>query len=248
MLTEKRQQMILDLLERKQVVTIHEMAAATGASESTIRRDLDRLEARHMLQRVHGGAKRLRRIGTEPSLAEKTEKNRKAKIAIARAASSRVREGMNIFLDAGTTTLQMAPFLKGKQVTIVTNNLPLVSVLAEDGHQVYVPAGKVKARTRALVGAETVKSLSVFRFDLSFLGMNGISVAYGMTTPDPEEAAVKKTALDLSQKTYVLADGGKFGEIAFSRVCALSEALLITDETARITAEMRQQTQIEVVK
>lgn len=250
LLTEKRHGIILSLLKQRQAVTIHEFVEAVNASESTIRRDLAQLEAENKLKRVHGGAQLIKHTLSEPTITQKSQQFLDEKTMIAKYAANLIDDGDRIYLDAGTTTLQMAEYLKGKNVIVVTNGLSLINKLLESGINTYLIAGNVKTRTRALIGSEAVQSLQSFRFDKSFIGINGIHEHYGFTTPDPEEAFVKKSAIALSQQSCVLADHSKFGEVAFSKVGTVEDAMIITDGKSdeSMIGNMKTQTRIEVVK
>ena len=230
MLTNERHAIILSLLAEKQTVKIQELVEATSTSESTIRRDLNDLEDLNKLERIHGGATIKERITKELSISDKSSKNLQEKIRLAKYAASFIEQGDCIFLDAGTTTLQMIPYLKHKEVIVVTNGLTHVDALVEHGIETYLTGGYVKSKTRALVGSQTIQSLQDYRFDSCFLGVNGFDLEYGYTTPDPEEAAVKRLASTLARKTYVVADHSKYNKVSFSNIMALDQAVLIVSD------------------
>ncbi|WP_208592110.1 DeoR/GlpR family DNA-binding transcription regulator [Gracilibacillus suaedae] len=249
MLTIERQEIILSLLREKDVVTVKEMCEVTNASESTIRRDLTELENLQYIKRVHGGASLLKKKREEPTLLEKSTINQQEKSVIARKAASFIEEGDSIYLDAGSSTMELIPFLKEKSVMVVTNGIPHVQLLIEYGIETYVISGKAKKGTAALVGTKAVDAIKEYRFDKCFLGINGIHPEQGLTTPDPEEASVKQTALSQSQSKYVLADPTKFGEVSFANVADLASVHIIT--TNGLSDEQQEtiskQTTLEVV-
>ncbi|WP_026105187.1 DeoR/GlpR family DNA-binding transcription regulator [Halalkalibacterium ligniniphilum] len=249
MLTVERQELILSMVKARKVVTIHELVEETGASESTIRRDLTELESANKLKRIHGGASALQRRSEEPTVAEKTVKNNYEKQLIAKQAADILEEGDCIFLDAGTTTFEMIPFLTNKKVVVVTNGLDSLSALIEHDIETYVLGGAVKRGTRAFVGRHAVQMLQTFRFDKAFIGTNGIGLEDGFTTPDPQEAFVKETAISLARESFVLADHTKFGETAFSHFASLDKATIITSaETDQSHLEKyKQRTTVKVV-
>lgn len=248
MLTNERHEMILDLLREKQTIKIQEIIELTNASESTIRRDLTDLENEQKLERIHGGATVLGRKFHEPSIMDKTTKNIQEKQNIANYAASLVQEGDCIFLDAGTTTLQMIPHLKDQKVIVVTNGLTHVEKLIEYGITTYLTGGYVKGKTGALVGPQTIDSIENYRFDKCFLGVNGFDATLGYTTPDPEEAAVKKTASAYAKDVYVLADATKYEAVSFSNVGSINMATLITSElTEKAFGVLNTKTIVKVV-
>ena len=227
MLTNERYELILNLLNEKKTVKIQELVDVTSASESTIRRDLNDLEDLNKLDRIHGGATISERITKELSISDKSSKNLQEKIQLATYAASFVQEGDCIFLDAGTTTMQMIPFLKNNKITVVTNGLTHVELLMENEITTYMTGGYIKSRTRALVGPQTIQTLGNYQFDKCFLGVNGFHLEIGYTTPDPEEAAVKMLASTLSRKTYVVADHSKYNNVSFAAIMPLNKAVLI---------------------
>ncbi|MCH1640918.1 DeoR/GlpR family DNA-binding transcription regulator [Paenibacillus timonensis] len=231
MLNEERYRRILRRLQEKGIVKLQELCTLLEASESTVRRDLADLEERGLLRRVHGGAALPAMSGgLEPGMAEKSAVNVPQKQKIAELASGLVRGGEAIYLDAGTTTLAMIPFLKGKSITVVTNGLPQMDALLEADIPSYLLGGLAKKSTKALVGSLALDNLDRFRFDRCFLGTNGVHPDAGYTTPDPEEAALKRRASELSSLTYMLADSSKIGNVAFTRIMGLEQATLIAEQ------------------
>ncbi|SFJ43006.1 transcriptional regulator, DeoR family [Halobacillus dabanensis] len=247
MLTPERQQLIIKTVKNDHTAKIKQLVEVTGASESTIRRDLDQLEEQGLLRRVHGGASIRNPASEELSMGEKITKYHKEKQAIAKFAASLVKDGDCIFIDAGSTTYEMIPFLKGKNIMVVTNGLSHLDALNENKVMTYVLGGLVKHQTGAVVGPGAIKNLQQYRFDQCFIGANGVTVEDGFTTPDPEEAAIKQTTLNLSRKRYILVDHSKFNEVAFLRFSDLSEAEIITNYQGKSMDDYLKKTNIKVV-
>lgn len=232
MLTEERYKLILERLQSHGVVKLQELVEAIGASESTIRRDLVDLESRHLLKRVHGGASLVNQRSQEPGMDEKTLKNIQEKDIIARLAAREIRDNECIYLDAGTTTLAMISYIEAENVTVVTNGLSHVEALVHQKIRSYLLGGMMKIHTKAVIGSIALQNMENFRFDKCFLGTNGVDPEMGYTTPDPEEALIKRRAHQLSAQTYVLADSSKLGEVTFAKLLDLNEAILITDSVS----------------
>jgi DeoR family fructose operon transcriptional repressor len=248
-LTNERHDMILDLLVEKQTIKMQDIVDATGASESTIRRDLTELENQHKLERVFGGATLSDRNSLEPSIVDKSTKNLQEKKRLAKFAASFIKEGDCIFLDAGSTTFQMIPHLKDKDIVVVTNGLTHIDTLNENGITTYLTGGLIKSRTAALVGSQTIQALQSYRFDKCFLGVNGFHENYGYTTPDPEEASIKKLASSLAKKTYVVADHTKHEKVSFTKILDLEEAVLLVDNLPQEAIEsLQKKTTVKVEK
>jgi len=230
MLTEERHQKILDLINEQQTVTLKELKDHLNVSESTVRRDLSKLEEEDRLVRVHGGAKRNMVLDYEPSINEKTFKNSQEKDSIAKYAASLVNKKDTIYLDAGTTTYKMIPYLKNKDITVITNGVQTANTLIDMAIETLLLGGKVKERTKAIIGSIALKQLEQYRFSKVFLGINGVDVEYGLTTPDSEEAVIKRTAMNLSNSVYFLADSSKFNKVSFCKVGDLEGQKIITDQ------------------
>ncbi len=247
-LTPERHHIILELLRRKHSVKIQEFAEKTNSSESTIRRDLSQLEKEKKLKRVHGGASIVQQKAQELSILEKSMINTNEKNIIAKYAANLINNGDCIYLDAGTTSYQMIPYIVSKKIKVVTNGFTHLDALLEKEIETYIIGGYVKNKTRALIGSGAIDSLSRYRFDKCFIGVNGIHLDYGYTTPDPEEAKVKRTAMNLAQETYVLADDSKFNEVAFAQISDLKQATIITNQVEQeILDDFLKQTKIKVV-
>lgn len=248
MLTPERHQLILQLIKEKSIVKIQELLDITGASESTIRRDLTVLEEEKFLKRIHGGAARLKGKLQEPSMNEKSSKNLHEKRQIAKFAASLIEEGDSVYLDAGSTVKEMIPFLPAKDIVVVTNGLMHLPELMDRNIETYVIGGYAKPKTNAVIGRGAVASLEQYRFDKCFLGVNGIHPHSGFTTPDQEEAMIKSKAIFLSRETYVLADESKFSEITFAKIADLQEAAIITNSLDEDTkGQYTSKTTIKVV-
>ena len=250
MLTPERHQLILSMLKEKGVARIQELVEQTGASESTVRRDLIELEEKRLVKRVHGGAAWPQNKIEEPSIQEKSVKYAQQKIAIARYAASLIEEHDSIFIDAGTTTSQMLPFIPHDQIVVVTNGVDIALELSKRKIKTILLGGELKAATLSLVGPDALKTISQYRFDKCFLGMNGVDGEHGLTTPDPDEAYVKQLALQYSDARYVLCDSTKFSRVTFAKVGELDQVTVITDDglDAEQNSYYAKRTQLKVVK
>jgi len=248
LLTTERHQFILSILKEHGTVKLQELVDQLQASESTIRRDLVQLEEMKLLKRVHGGASLLQRKGLEPTTMEKQNKARAEKQLIAKLAASFIEKNDCIYLDAGTTTAEMIPYLKDKNITVLTNGLMHIPKLIELEIKTVLVGGMIKFSTNAIIGSNAVQFLNEYRFDKCFLGMNGIHQELGFTTPDPEEALLKKMALRLSNETYVLADSSKLNEATFAKVADVSDAIILTDSNdEEAVAHLQKNPKVKVV-
>jgi DeoR family fructose operon transcriptional repressor len=231
MMTAERRRQILEVLATDSRAEVPALAARFGVSESTIRRDLQVLSQDGAVERTRGGAVPASRF--EPSFREKETAHLAEKTAIARAAAELVQPGQTVFLDAGTTTLELARVLCGRtDVTVATNSIPIAVELAQH-LRLIVTGGQAKEQTLALVGPLAERSIEQMHVDIAFLGMNGVAIGAGLTTPTWEEAATKARMIASGRTAVVLADSSKLGAVSFARVAGLDEVdLLLTDENA----------------
>lgn len=232
MLTEERHSIILDTVNKKKSASIDELCCLLNASESTVRRDLILLHEKGALVKVRGGAIAVDDSFTvsEPDVQEKSGLFAKEKEAIARYAASLIEDGDFVYVDAGTTTEKMIDYIPSKSVTFVTNAFINAKKLAQRNFKVMIVAGDIKVSTEAIVGSEAVVSLMNYNFTKCFMGVNGISIKGGFSTPDKSEAAVKKTAVSRSSEVFILADHSKFGKITSVKFAELSSGKIITDK------------------
>lgn len=229
MLTEERHQLIMEILESQNVVKVLELVTATNSSETTIRRDLQLLEEGGQLKRVHGGAKVIRKIMPELSLTIKENIHIEEKKKIAKWIGALIKENEVIFIDSGTTTYQVLPYLKGKKIRVVTNSLIHAQYLSSINIKTTVLGGQLKMNTGAIVGNETLKQLSKYHFSKALIGVNAIHHQYGLTTPEEEEALVKQAIIQHSEEALILADHSKFEMINFVKFGELTEGKIVTD-------------------
>lgn len=231
MLTEKRQEKILELVETKGSVTVQELTEYFQASESTIRRDLNVLDKKGTLVKVFGGA-----VKTDSKLTTREEKvslrmelHREEKLRIGRYAASLVEPEDFIYLDAGTTTGTMIPYLTEHTASFVTNAVSHALQLAENGFRVILIGGELKSSTEAIVGNEAFVALQKYHFTKGFFGTNGISRHAGFTTPDINEAMIKECAMKHTRQAYVLCDHSKFHQTTPVCFGEFSSARVLTD-------------------
>ncbi|NEZ45780.1 DeoR/GlpR transcriptional regulator [Clostridium niameyense] len=230
MLTEERQELILQELEANSVVYVSDLAEKLNSSESTIRRDLNALHKEGKLNKVHGGAMAIDKdINTRDDKVT-IRKNLKTseKMAIAKYAASLIKPYDFIYLDAGTTTEIMIDFIKEKNAVFITNGIAHAKKLIEKECKTYILGGEVKWITEAIVGVEAINSLKKYNFTKGFFGANGISENRGYTTPDIKEALVKEEALNRTKDAYILADESKFDEISSVIFADIENAKIIT--------------------
>lgn len=232
MLTEQRQEEILKLLDKKGSVTLQELKEYFHTSESTIRRDLNALDKMGALTKVFGGAVKQegRIMLREEQVSQRQELYREEKNRIGRYAASLIQPEDFVYLDAGTTTGAMIPYLTERSAAFVTNAVSHALRLAENGFRVILIGGEVKAATEAIVGNEAYVNLKKFNFTRGFWGTNGVSPSAGFSTPDINEAMVKSCALAHTQQAYILCDSSKFYHTSPVTFGEFSDGIILTDK------------------
>ncbi|MGH3446218.1 MAG: DeoR/GlpR family DNA-binding transcription regulator [Nocardioidaceae bacterium] len=234
MLAAQRQSLIAETVRREGAVRVAGLATDLAVSEMTIRRDLDALARSGQVEKVHGGATVVGDTSTfEPGFTAKSDQERPEKAAIAAAASELVRPGMAIGLSAGTTTWTLAQRIRTTPgITVVTNSIQVADVLHADPapEQVVVLTGGVRTPSDALVGPVAAQALQSMHLDLVFLGVHGIDLEAGFTTPNLMEAETNRELVKAGRRLVVLADHTKLGVIGISTIASLEQAdVLITD-------------------
>ncbi len=214
-------------------VTLEDLVAVLDTSESTVRRDLDELESERKLHRVHGGAELPHSLQEELTNQQKSIKNIQDKTLVAQKAASLISDNDVIFIDAGTTNELLLSYLNQKDLTVVTNSIHHASKLVDRNIKTIIIGGLVKRSTDASIGSVAYEQIKQLNFDKAFLGINGIDENF-LTTPDPEEAVIKKLVIDNAQHTYVLMDSSKIGHISFVKVEEIGRVDVITNQSSGV--------------
>jgi DeoR/GlpR family transcriptional regulator of sugar metabolism len=210
MLKEERQREIVDLLRCDSKVLVADLISRLNVSEDTIRRDLNDLAEAGILQRVHGGA--LPRVPSLP-YELRVQATDVAKRAMARAAAQLIHEGQVVFMDSGSTILEVVSYLPANlHATIVTNSVPVVTALIHHPTiDVYVLGGRLKKDAQAMVGVPVVEALRHLRADLCLLGVCGLHADIGISMLDADEAYVKQAMIEQSAEVVAMAGAAKLG-------------------------------------
>jgi DeoR family fructose operon transcriptional repressor len=213
MLRQARQSKILEVVNARKYVSLGDLISLTGASESSVRADLVELAREEKLIRLRGGAQALNTesISYELNMEAKMGIEVEAKKRIAAYAATLIPDNSMVYIDAGTSTYYLTEAIEAVGAKFVTNSVTIARKLKAKGYQVYVIGGEFKLTTDAFIGSMTREIISKFTFDLGFFGCNGVDLEQGFTTPDYEEAVVKRAAMGQCAKAYVLADHTKLG-------------------------------------
>ncbi|HSL37898.1 MAG TPA: DeoR/GlpR family DNA-binding transcription regulator [Arthrobacter sp.] len=246
MFAEERQQLIVGLITASGRASVTDLAERFSITTETVRRDLAALEAAGSVRRVHGGAVSPDRFSTnEESILVRTDQRQPEKTRIAEAALALIPQDRtgSILIDAGSTTEALAELLAARtaattavsepaaELVVITHSLPVAAKLSgEPGIALHLLGGKVRGITQAAVGQSTVEAARRLRPDIAFIGTNGIHAAFGLSTPDPEEAAVKAAFVQSARRIVVLADASKLDTETLVQFASLKDLdTLITD-------------------
>ncbi len=240
MYATERQHLIEQAVAADGSVAVVDLARRFDVTTETIRRDLAQLERAGVVRRVHGGAVSQRASSiVEPSLAERTQRYGEAKRAIARRAVAGIGDDFSgsVYLDAGTTTATIAGLLldrrtpAARSLAVVTHSMTVAHLLAgAPGMALTAIGGRVRGLTAAAVGSATVRAIEGLRPDVAFVGTNGLSADFGLSTPDAEEAAVKRAIVASARRVVVVAHAEKLEQellVSFAEVADVD--VLVTD-------------------
>jgi DeoR family transcriptional regulator of aga operon len=212
-LTDERRQEILSVVQREGRALVTELAQRFSTSTITIRKDLEFLQSRGLIQRTHGGALPVRSSNlTDPSLQEKEKQHHREKLRIASAAVRMVKEGQCVILDSGSTTTAIARALRDfRELTVITNAVNIAAELAGTSIDVILTGGTLRKNSFSLVGPQAEDTLREINADILFLGVDGFDTKVGLTTPNVLEARVNRAMANAAQKVVAVCDSSKFG-------------------------------------
>lgn len=248
--SKPRQFQVLKILKEEPTALVRDLAARMTVSESTIRRDLAELEGKGLVRRLYGGAvlEGEAALQAEPPFDVRRVSCQHEKDLIGRTAAEMVADGDVIFLDGGTTAQAIVPHLFPRHdLTVVTCGLNIASALADAAHiHTIVIGGELDIESRCFVGPLAMEALQMYhlRCHIAFLGAGGVSAEHGITNRLLDRVALKRKALEIAQRTIVVADGSKIGYTRLGFVCPMrainclvTDASAPADELARIHAQ-----------
>jgi len=225
----KRISILVEYIKKHKDVQISELSNIVLASESTIRRDVKDLAKQGIVKELYGSILYNEHNEKDVVLKERINLHLEEKQKIGKKAASLIKDGSFVYLDAGSTTMQIIPFLTAKNLTFVTNGLNIATELIKYNYDVRILGGQIKEITLAVVGEEAIEHLKSYHFDYCFIGTNGIS-ENGYSTPDVKEGTLKKLVILHSRNKYVLSDSSKEGKTTAYVFAKLDQATLINEK------------------
>lgn len=212
MLPVERQKKMLAFFQARGSATIENLIHEFGVSIETVRRDLSVLEQQGKIEKVYGGAKIKEALFSEPTRENRIISRREQKEAIGKKCSEYINDGDLIFIDSGTTTCHIARFLEGKKnLTIITNSIPVINELMETNFEVIMIGGRLRRSERSIVSYGYMFDFSQINIQKGFICAGGITPENGVSDFDMEESSTRKMILERTREVYVAADSSKFG-------------------------------------
>jgi DeoR/GlpR family transcriptional regulator of sugar metabolism len=228
----ERRERLRQIVRSRHAVRVEDLRSELGVSTATIRRDLDELEEMGALRRVHGGAVAVDGMRpVEARFEAKAASHAEEKRRIAARALDLVEPDSSIYLDSGSTCLELARLLVGRDdISVVTNSLPAIVELAGRGPRLVVVGGELRPLSQAIVGPLSARLLDGLFVDRAFMGTFSLSLEAGLTTTDPAEAFTKEQVLSRAREVILLADSSKLGTRSFAHAGRLDQVdAVITD-------------------
>ena len=216
----ERREEILKILADREYVTVEEFSKVLGVSAVTIRTDLTSLEESGLLIRTHGGAMKSSMKGEARLISNTMIENEMEKKAIAEKAASLIKPGNTIIIDSGSTTIHLIEHLKGKNITVVTNNLLVLERLkSEDDIKIIALGGSLRRESMGTVGPLAEVAIKALNVDIYFMGAAAYDKS-SISSSDISESSLKRYMMESSDKVVLIADSSKFGKKAFSNICS----------------------------
>ncbi len=242
LLVEQRRRRVLDRLRKQESVTVSELVKLFGVSSVTIRADLEEMSDAGLLVRSHGGA--LRRLDAAQDVPVKIRQTLQhpQKVKIAQRLAQMIRQDETLILDSGSTTLEVARQIRHLQLrslTVITNDLNVAMELSTLPHvRVIMLGGILRHAAQSFVGPQAEHALQGLNADRAFIGVDGLDIEVGLSTPDVLEAQLTALMMRVAKNVVVLADSSKFGRRSLSIIAKLEDGMkVITDDG--VTAEQR---------
>ena len=227
----ERQRELARLLERTGRLSVAQICEQFSISEATARRDLEALSEQGLIQRVHGGAILIRQAAPEEPILSRSREQESEKECIGRAAAALIQDGETVFLGSGTTVLQVAQHLLTRNITVITNSLPVINLMSEkDNISLIALGGMLRDSELSFIGHITEQALYEVRADKVVIGIRAISLEQGLTNDYLPETLTDRAILNAGRDTIVVADHTKCGVLSTAFLAPLTAMhTLITD-------------------
>ncbi|KQU24296.1 transcriptional regulator [Bacillus sp. Leaf13] len=236
MLPLERQKKIIELLTIKKVMKIAELTEELKVSIETLRRDLNFLTKQGKIEKIYGGVKLVKSQFGESTIDERMFSQLKEKEMIAQKCSEYINDGDCIYIDSGSTTYQIAKYIKQKKkLTVITSSIPVVNELINSDIELLIIGGKVRQNEQSIVAFDYLFNFSELNISKAFICASGITIEKGISDYNLDEANTRKKIIELSKEVYVAADSTKFGKDVTIGIASLDKIdYIITDHHLHI--------------
>ena len=223
--TPERQRQILSLLSQQGSLSVAEIVTQFSISEATARRDLETLASKGKAQRVYGGVIAVEQAPPELPILERENEQADEKARIGRAAAGLVGDHETVFLGSGTTVLEIARNLRDhKNLTVITNSLPVLNILAGIRQITVVSLGGMfRDSELSFIGHITEQALVEVRADKVFMGTRGVSLEHGLTNDYLQETLTDRAILKSGREVIIVADHTKVNRVSTVLLAPLSQ-------------------------
>ncbi|HMB21357.1 MAG: DeoR/GlpR family DNA-binding transcription regulator [Chloroflexota bacterium] len=221
--TPERQKQILSLLTQQGRLSVAEIVEQFSISEATARRDLESLASQGKAQRVHGGVISVEQAPPELPILEREKEQADEKVRIGRAAASLVADKETVFLGSGTTVLEVARALRDRKgLTVITNSLPVLNVLAGLNEITVISlGGMLRESELSFIGHITEQALTELRVDKVFMGTRSVSLEHGLTNDYLQETLTDRAILKIGREVVIVADHSKVNRVSTALLAPL---------------------------
>ena len=233
MLAIERRNMILARLQSEGKVIVADLSREFDVTEETIRRDLEKLDNEGLAKKTYGGAVLNQNLNTDVPFNVRKRSNVERKQHIAEQISELIHDGDYIMLDASSTAIFVAKYIKNrKNITLITNSVEILLELADkEGWNILSTGGALREGALSLVGASAEKMVRGFHVDLAVCSCKGIDMNMGITDSNERDSEIKQAIFAAADRKILAVDGTKFDKISFVRVCDIGEVdIVVTDE------------------
>ena len=230
---QERKQIILSEVEEKGSVGVKDLAELLDTSEITVRRDLATLSEKGLVFRTHGGAMKVGLSKDKFSFANKTATNAEQKDYICQIAAQQIKENDIVFIDCGSTLFRLCSFVKNMNIKVITNSLPVVYELLDSEVSVNLIGGEVDFSRMAVHGYFAEEHIARYQANKAFIGVDGISLANGLSAFGEKEAAIAKAMAANSDEVFLLCDSSKLEKDKYLKFAPITMInTLVTDKEA----------------
>ena len=229
----QRRERIQEYLAIHQIARTADLCNLLETSEATVRRDLEWLEQKGILERTHGGAILSQRVIFEQEYQQRAQHYPEQKRLIGEFAASLIEEGDIVFINSGTTATQVLQHIRrDSRITVFTNNVSAVMDIGDPGFHYYLTGGEFQSRSNSLSGRFALDNLNLVYANKVILGVDGISLKHGCTVPSNAEAEVVRRMIDRTKgQVIIVADHSKWGAVSNFPVANIDEIdKFVTDE------------------